>query len=79
MENARRKMHNVHVRHPAAIDTEALNRISEAIRHRVGEQGNTEEEQLEALSRHSDTAKAFTHMLKRWDTMKEYCRNGGWR
>lgn len=32
--------------------------------------------QMAALSRHSDTAKAFAYMLKQWYALNEYCRNG---
>ncbi|EFA4518054.1 IS66 family transposase, partial [Escherichia coli] len=32
--------------------------------------------QMSTLSRHSDTAKAFTYLLKQWDALNEYCRNG---
>ncbi|STI82994.1 transposase-like protein [Escherichia coli] len=32
--------------------------------------------QMNTLSRHSDTAKAFTYLLKQWDALNEYCRNG---
>lgn len=32
--------------------------------------------QMEVLSRHSDTAKAFGYMLKQWNALNEYCRNG---
>lgn len=31
---------------------------------------------MNTLSRHSDTAKAFTYLLKQWDALNEYCRNG---
>ena len=29
------------------------------------------QEQVKTLSRHSDTAKAFTYMLKQWDALNE--------
>lgn len=32
--------------------------------------------QMNTLSRHSATAKAFTYLLKQWDALNEYCRNG---
>ncbi|SPX35792.1 transposase-like protein [Escherichia coli] len=32
--------------------------------------------QMSTLSRHSDTAKAFTYLLKQWDALNEYCSNG---
>jgi transposase len=32
--------------------------------------------QMATLSRHSDTAKAFSYLLKQWDALNEYCRNG---
>ena len=28
------------------------------------------------LSRHSDTAKSFTYLLKQWDALNLYCHNG---
>lgn len=31
---------------------------------------------MNTLSRHSTTAKAFTYLLKQWDALNEYCRNG---
>lgn len=34
------------------------------------------QQQKFTLSRHSDTAKAFTYLLKQWDALNEYCRNG---
>ena len=34
------------------------------------------QQQMGMLSRHSDTAKAFTYLLKQWDALNEYCRNG---
>lgn len=34
------------------------------------------QQQTDMLSRHSDTAKAFAYLLKRWDALNEYCRNG---
>lgn len=33
-------------------------------------------QQMTILSRHSDTAKAFTYMLKQWGALSLYCRNG---
>lgn len=32
--------------------------------------------QMKVLSRHSDTAKAFAYLLKQWDALNLYCRNG---
>ncbi|EFC9840359.1 IS66 family transposase [Escherichia coli] len=32
--------------------------------------------QMNVLSRHSDTAKAFAYMLKQWDALNLYCSNG---
>ncbi|WP_210509883.1 IS66 family transposase, partial [Pantoea ananatis] len=34
------------------------------------------QQQMTILSRHSDTAKAFTYLLKQWDALNLYCRNG---
>lgn len=34
------------------------------------------QQQMSTLPRHSDTAKAFAYMLKLWDSLNEYCRNG---
>lgn len=31
---------------------------------------------MNALSCHSGTAKAYTYLLKQWDALNEYCRNG---
>lgn len=31
---------------------------------------------MNTLSRHSATTKAFTYLLKQWDALNEYCRNG---
>ncbi|HFW5393681.1 TPA: IS66 family transposase [Salmonella enterica subsp. enterica serovar Waycross] len=98
MAHARRKIHDVHVRHPTAITTEALNRIGELYGIESEIRGSPAEErlavrkirtvplmeslydwlqsQMAALSRHSDTAKAFAYMLKQWDALNEYCRNG---
>ncbi len=93
MAHARRKIHDVHVRHLTVLSRiGALYAIESEIR------GSPAEERLEVrksrtvplmqslydciqgqmntLSRHSDTAKAFTYQLKQWDTMNEYCRNG---
>ncbi|GAA3916418.1 hypothetical protein GCM10022405_46860 [Gibbsiella dentisursi] len=33
------------------------------------------QQQMGTLSRHSNTAKAFAYLLKRWDALNEYCRN----
>jgi len=33
-------------------------------------------EQMKTLSVHAEMAKAFTYMLKQWDALNEYCRNG---
>lgn len=35
------------------------------------------QEQMKTLSVHSEMAKAFAYMLKQWDALNEYCRNGG--
>ncbi|MDC7861844.1 IS66 family transposase [Pantoea ananatis] len=32
--------------------------------------------QMKVLSRHSDTAKALVYLLKQWDALNLYCRNG---
>jgi hypothetical protein len=32
--------------------------------------------QMKALSRHSDTVKAFAYLLKQWDALNLYCSNG---
>lgn len=34
------------------------------------------QQQMTLLSRHSDTAKAFAYLLKQWDALNLYCRNG---
>uniref|UniRef100_UPI002A819764 IS66 family transposase n=1 Tax=Enterobacter sp. 262D3 TaxID=3077763 RepID=UPI002A819764 len=34
------------------------------------------QEQMKTLSVHAEMAKAFTYMLKEWDALNEYCRNG---
>lgn len=34
------------------------------------------QEQMKTLSVHAETAKAFTYMLKQWEALNEYCRNG---
>ena len=34
------------------------------------------QQQMKILSRHSDTAKAFTYLLKQWDSLNVYCSNG---
>lgn len=31
---------------------------------------------MDTLSRHPDIAKALAYMLKQWDALSEYCRNG---
>lgn len=33
-------------------------------------------EQMKTLSVHAEMAKAFTYMLKQWDALNEYCRDG---
>ncbi|MGU3489571.1 IS66 family transposase [Enterobacter bugandensis] len=98
MAHARRKIHDVHVRHPTAVTTEALNRIGELYAIESEIRGSPAEErlavrknraiplmqslydwlqlQMATLSRHSDTAKAFSYMLKQWEALNEYCRNG---
>ena len=98
MAHARRKIHDVRVRHPTAVTTEALNRIGALYAIESEIRGSPAEErlvvrksrtvplmqslydwihlQMTALSRHSDTAKAFTYLLKQWDALNEYCRNG---
>ncbi|MDO2886676.1 IS66 family transposase, partial [Escherichia coli] len=32
--------------------------------------------QMKTLSRHSDTAKAFSYLMKQWDGLNVYCGNG---
>lgn len=98
MAHARRKIHDVHVRHPTTLTTEALSRIGALYVIESEIRGSPAEERLEVrksrtvplmqslydwlqgqmntLSRHSDTAKAFTYLLKQWDALNEYCRNG---
>lgn len=98
MAHTRRKIHDVHVRHPTAVTTEALNRIGALYAVKSEIRGSPAEERLTArkarsvplmqslydwiqqqmctLSRHSDTAKAFTCLLKQWDALNEYCCNG---
>ena len=98
MAHARRKIHDVRVRHPTAVTTEALNRLGALYAIESEIRGSPAEErlvvrksrtvplmqslydwihlQMTALSRHSDTAKAFTYLLKQWDALNEYCRNG---
>ncbi|EBJ7457293.1 IS66 family transposase, partial [Salmonella enterica] len=34
------------------------------------------QQQMKTLSRHSETAKAFAYLLKLWDALNVYCRNG---
>ncbi|MCX0455069.1 transposase, partial [Escherichia coli] len=34
------------------------------------------QQQMKILSRHSDTAKAFTYLLKQWEGLNVYCSNG---
>lgn len=98
MAHARRKIHDVHVRHPTTVTTEALSRIGALYAIESEIRGSPAEErlavrkartvplmqslydwiqeQMKTQSRHSDTAKAFTYMLKQWDALNEYCRNG---
>ncbi|MDE1487682.1 IS66 family transposase [Xenorhabdus bovienii] len=98
MAHARRKIHDVHVRSPTAITTEALKRIGELYAIEAEIRGSPAEErlalrkersaplmqllfdwiqqQMATLSRHSEIAKAFAYMLKLWDSLNEYCRNG---
>lgn len=98
MAHARRKIHDVHVRHPTSITTEALNRIGALYSIESEIRGSPAEErlavrkvrtvplmqslydwillQMNTLSRHSDTAKAFMYLLKQWDALNEYCCNG---
>ncbi|HHL0960332.1 TPA: IS66 family transposase [Serratia marcescens] len=98
MAHARRKIHDVHVRTPTDITTEALRRIGELYAIEAEIRGSPAEErlavrkeqtvplmqslydwiqvQMMVLSRHSDTAKAFTYLLKQWDALNLYCSNG---
>lgn len=98
MAHARRKIHDVHVRHATTVTTEVLSRIGALYAIESESRGSPAEEllavkkartvplmqslyswiqeQMKTLSRHSDTAKAFTYMLKQWDALNEYCRNG---
>jgi transposase len=98
MAHARRKIHDVHVRSPTTVTTEALKRIGELYAIEAEIRGSPAEErlalrkersaplmqllydwiqlQMATLSRHSETAKAFAYMLKLWDSLNEYCRNG---
>lgn len=99
MAHARRKIHDVHVRHPTTVTTEALSRIGAlyAIESEIRGSPSDErrlaarkarsvplmqslydwiQQQMNTLSRHSDTAKALAYMLKQWDALNEYCRNG---
>lgn len=34
------------------------------------------QQQTGMLSHHTDTTKAFGYLLKQWDALNEYCRNG---
>ena len=34
------------------------------------------QQQMKTLSSHSDTAKAFTYLLKQWEALNVYCSNG---
>lgn len=96
--HARRKIHDVHVRSPTSVTTEALKRIGELYAIEAEIRGSPAEErlalrkersvplmhslygwlqrQMATLSRHSDTAKSFTYMLKLWASLNEYCPNG---
>lgn len=98
MAHARRKIHDVHVRHPTTVTTEALSRIGALYAIESEIRGSPAEKRLAArkarsvplmqslydwiqqqmntLSLHSDTAKALAYMLKQWDALNEYCRNG---
>lgn len=98
MAHARRKIHDVHVRTPTDITTEALRRIGELYAIVAEIRGSPAEKrlavrkvrtvplmlslydwiqvQMKVLSRHSDTAKAFVYLLKQWDALNLYCRNG---
>lgn len=98
MAHARRKIHDVHVRTPTDITTEALKRIGELYAIEAEIRGSPAEErlavrkkktlllmqslydwiqtQMKVLSRHSDTAKAFTYLLKQWDALNLYGSNG---
>ena len=98
MAHVRRKIHDVHVRSPTAVTTEALKRIGElyAIEAEIRGSPAVErlalrkersiplmqslydwiQQQMATLSRHSNTAKAFAYMLKLWESLNEYCRNG---
>lgn len=98
MAHARRKIHDVHVRHPTTVTTEALSRIGALYAIESEIRGSPADERLAVrksrtvplmqslydwiqqqtgmLSRHSDTAKALAYMLKQWDALNEYCRNG---
>lgn len=98
MAHIRRKNHDVHVRHPTAVTTAALNRIGALYAIESEIRGSPAEErlavrkarsvplmqslydwiqlQMNTLSRHSDTAKAFSYQLKQWDALNEYCCNG---
>lgn len=98
MAHARRKIHDVHVRTPTAVTTEALRRIGLLYAVEAEIRGSPAEErlsvrkartvplmqslygwiqtQMTTLSRHSDTAKAFTYLLNHWDALNVFCRNG---
>lgn len=98
MAHDRRKIHDVHVRFPTDITTEALKRIGELYAIEAEKRGSPAverltvrksrtlplmqslydwvQEQMEVLSRHSDTAKAFAYLLKQWDALNLYCNNG---
>lgn len=98
MAHARRKIHDVHVRTPTDITTEALRRIGELYAIEAEIRGSPADErlavrkektiplmrslynwiqaQMTVLSRHSDTAKAFSYLLKQWDALNLYCSNG---
>ncbi|MDI4496945.1 IS66 family transposase [Escherichia coli] len=98
MAHTRRKIHDVHVRHPTTVTGETLRRIGALYAIESEIRGSPAEErlavrkartvplmqslyewlqgQMSTLSRHSDTAKAFTYLLKQWDALNEYCRNG---
>lgn len=98
MAHARRKIHDVHVRMPTAVTTEALRRIGELYAIEAEIRGSPADKrlavrkektlplmqslydwiqvQMKVLSRHSDTAKAFTYLLKQWDALNLYCHNG---
>lgn len=92
------EIHDVYVRTPTDITTEALRRIGELYAIEAEIRGSPAEKrlsvrtvktvprmqslyewiqtQMKTLSRHSDTAKAFTYLLKQWDALNLYCENG---